>query len=254
MADSAVGEARTALFARYSLAGALFAALGALAVALPAGLAAAGMDRPAALRSMFALYGGAGFLVWWIYRGMPDPPVHEMQTPPQPLGISHPTVIRLAALFSVDAFAGGLVVHSLLALWLFLRFDLSLATAGQFFFWAGLATAFSQLAAPWVAGKTGLPNTMVFTHLPSSVFLILAAFASNLPVALGLLLLRAALSQMDVPTRSAFVMAVVAPPERAAARASRRCRAALRQRSAHRWAARCSRRGGWQLRWKLVDY
>lgn len=126
-------------------------------------------------------------------------------------------MIRLAALFSIDAFAGGLVVHSLLALWLFQRFDLSLAAAGEFFFWSGLATAFSQLAAAAVARRIGLINTMVFTHLPSSVFLILAALAPSLPWALGLLLARALLSQMDVPTRSAFVMAVVTPPEWAAA-------------------------------------
>ena len=124
---------------------------------------------------------------------------------------------RLAALFAIDAFAGGLVVNSLLALWLFERFGLSLTAAGAFFFWAGLLTAISQLAAPWVAGRIGLINTMVFTHIPANVCLILAALAQSLPVALGLLLLRSALSQMDVPTRSAFVMAVVTPPERAAA-------------------------------------
>jgi len=126
-------------------------------------------------------------------------------------------VVRLAALFSVDAFAGGLLVNSLLALWLFQRFDLSLAAAGSFFFWAGLLTALSQLAAPRVARRIGLLNTMVFTHIPANVSLILAALAPSLPVALGLLLFRSALSQMDVPTRSAFVMAVVTPPERAAA-------------------------------------
>jgi MFS family permease len=105
----------------------------------------------------------------------------------------------------------------LLALWLFQRFGLSLAAAGVFFFWAGLLAAFSQLAAPWVARRIGLINTMVFTHIPASLFLILAALAPSLPLALGLLLARALLSQMDVPARSAFVMAVVTPPERAAA-------------------------------------
>jgi predicted MFS family arabinose efflux permease len=217
IAEAAAGDARTALFARYSLAGALFAALGALAAAVPEWLAGIGVEPLAGLRGMFALYGGVGLLVWLIYRRIPTPPPHERPEPPQPLGESRATVVKLAALFSVDAFAGGLVLNSLLALWLFLRFDLSLAAAGQFFFWAGLATAFSQLAAPWVAQRIGLLHTMVFTHLPSNVFLILAAMAPNLPVALGFLLLRALLSQMDVPTRSAFVMAAVTPPERAAA-------------------------------------
>ena len=117
----------------------------------------------------------------------------------------------------LGAFAGGLVVNSLLALWLFERFGLSLTAAGAFFFWAGMLTALSQLAAPRVARRIGLLNTMVFTHIPSSLFLILAAFAPDLGLALSFLLLRAALSQMDVPTRSAYVMAVVTPPERAAA-------------------------------------
>jgi sugar phosphate permease len=125
--------------------------------------------------------------------------------------------VRLAALFSVDAFAGGLVVNSLLSLWLFQRFGLSLAQAGAYFFWAGLLSAASQLAAPLVAARIGLLNTMVFTHIPANVCLVLAALAPSLPVALGLLLVRSALSQMDVPTRTAFVMAVVTPAERGAA-------------------------------------
>jgi len=124
---------------------------------------------------------------------------------------------RLALLFSVDAFAGGLLVQSLMTLWLFERFALSLATAASFFFWAGLLTAFSQLAAPRVAARIGLLNTMVFTHIPSSIALICAAVAPRVEVALGLLLVRAALSQMDVPTRSAYVMALVSPRERTAA-------------------------------------
>lgn len=217
IAEAAQGDARTALFARYGLTGALFAALGALAAAVPDLLAAQGVDRLAALRGMFVAYGATGLVVWLLYRRLPEPPPHERPAPPAPLGASRRTVVRLAALFSVDAFAGGLVVNALLALWLFQRFDLSLAAAGQFFFWAGLATAVSQLVAPWVAKRIGLLNTMVFTHIPANVFLILAAFAPSLPVALGLLLARSALSQMDVPTRSAFVMAVVTPAERAAA-------------------------------------
>ena len=134
-----------------------------------------------------------------------------------PLGASRTVVVRLAALFSVDAFAGGLIVNSLLALWLFQRFGVSLAEAGAFFFWTGLLSAASQLAAPAVARRIGLLNTMVFTHIPSSVCLILAALAPSLPLALGLLLVRSALSQMDVPTRTAYVMAAVTPAERSAA-------------------------------------
>jgi len=219
LAEAAEGDARTRLFARYSLTGALCAAVGALAAAVPDWLVTLDFERLTALRMMFALYGFTGLTVWWLYRRIAAPPPHEHPaTPtPTPLHASRGVVMQLAALFSVDAFAGGLVVNSLLALWLFERFGLSVAAAGAFFFWAGLLTAASQLAAPWVAKKIGLLNTMVFTHIPASICLILAALAPNLTLALGLLLLRAFLSQMDVPTRAAFVMAVVTPPERAAA-------------------------------------
>lgn len=217
LAEAAHDEARTALFARYSLLGALFAAFGALAAGFPEQLVVfAGFARLDALRMMFVLYGLIGCAVWLLYRRLPESIVEEKQAP-KPLGPSRGIVVRLAALFSVDSFAGGLVVNSLLALWLFKRFDLSLAAAGTFFFWAGLLTAISQLLAPRLARRIGLLNTMVFTHIPASLCLIGAAFAPGLETALGLLLMRSLLSQMDVPVRSAFVMAVVTPGERAAA-------------------------------------
>ena len=217
LAQAAEGHDRTALFARYSLIGAFCAALGALASAVPDSLATMGVDRISALRAMFVLYGAAGLLVWLLYRRLPDVATGAEQGSRAPLGPSRAVVVKLAALFSIDAFAGGLAVQSLLALWLFQRFHLSLTAAGAFFFWAGLLTALSQLAAPRVANRFGLLNTMVYTHIPSSLALIAAALASSVHVALGLLLLRSALSQMDVPTRAAYVMAVVTPPERAAA-------------------------------------
>jgi MFS family permease len=217
LAAAADGEARTALFARYSLLGALFAAFGALAAAFPDRLVAlAGVAKLDALRAMFVLYGLVGCAVGLLYRQLPAPR-SEQHLPPVPLGPSRTIVWRLAALFSVDSFAGGLVVNSLLALWLFQRFEMSLATTGAFFFWAGLLTAFSQLAAPRLAKHIGLLNTMVFTHIPANVCLIAAAFSTSRNIALGLLLLRSLLSQMDVPARGAFVMAVVQPGERAAA-------------------------------------
>ena len=217
LAQAARADARTALFARYSLTGSLSAAVGALAAALPPWLAAhAGLPLVSGLRAMFVLYALIGAAVWWLYRGLPRAEAHAAAAP-APLGPSRGTVFRLAALFSVDSFAGGLVVNSLMALWLFERFGLSLAQAGVFFFWTGLLAASSQLAAPWVARRFGLLNTMVFTHIPANVCLILAALAPNLAVTLALLFVRSALSQMDVPTRTAFVMAVVTPAERAAA-------------------------------------
>lgn len=217
LAACAEGEARTSLFARYSFVGALCASCGALAAGIPQLLANAGVDRLDALRLMFLLYAAAGAATLLLYRGLPAPPPQASASAVMPLGPSRGIVVRLAALFSLDAFAGGLVVNTLLALWLFERFGLSLAQAGAFFFWAGLLSAASQLAAPVVARRIGLVNTMVFTHIPSSIFLILAALAPGLEGALALLLLRSLLSQMDVPTRTAFVMAVVTPAERTAA-------------------------------------
>ena len=219
LAGAARGHVRTALFARYSLLGAVAAALGALAAAIPAWLVASGVSDVAALRAMFVLYGAVGLLVWQLYRRQPPPATEDEPdpSPPAPLGPSRAVVVRLAALFSVDAFAGGLVVNSLMALWLLERFGFSLAQAGAFFFWAGLLSALSQLAAPVVARRFGLLNTMVFTHIPANVCLVLAAWAPTLPIALTLLFMRSALSQMDVPTRTAYVMAVVTPAERPAA-------------------------------------
>jgi MFS family permease len=217
LATVASGNARTTVFARYSLTAVVCASFGALAAVTPDWLTTLGVERLDALRVMFVAYGAAGLLVWLLYRRLPAAAATGQRPDPRPLGPSRGKVVELAALFSVDAFAGGLVVQSLLALWLFHRFELSLAAAAVFFFWAGTLTACSQLAAPWVARRIGLLNTMVYTHLPSSVALISAALVPRLDLALALLLLRAALSQMDVPTRSAFVMALVTPAERTAA-------------------------------------
>jgi predicted MFS family arabinose efflux permease len=133
------------------------------------------------------------------------------------LGPSRHIVYKLAALFSVDAFAGGFVVQSLLALWLFKKFGLSLSTASLFFFWSGVFSAISFPIAAWLSRRIGLIYTMVFTHIPSSLCLIGAAVSPRLEIALALLLIRALLSQMDVPTRTSYVMAVVTPAERPAA-------------------------------------
>jgi hypothetical protein len=210
---------RTTLFARYSLAGSLSAAFGALAVGAPAWLAPrTGWAMIDALRAMFVLYAAIGLVIWLLYRRLPLPTAGGAHsTPPAPLGPSRGVAVKLAALFSVDSFAGGLVLNSLVSLWLMQRFGLTLTAAGAFFFWSGLLSAASQLVAPWLARRVGLLNTMVFTHIPANLCLIAAALSPTLPLALGLLLVRALLSQMDVPTRTAFVMSVVTLPERAAA-------------------------------------
>ena len=216
LARSATDARRTQAFARYSLIGALCTAAGSLAASLPDLLIAHGATQLAAFRLMFYAYAALGVASALLYRNVPHA-VGEAKAPVSPLGPSRKTVYKLAALFSIDAFAGGFIAQSLLVLWLFERFDLSLSAAGLFFFWSSTLAAFSHPVAAWIARRAGLVNTMVFTHIPSSIFLILAAFAPNLYLALGLLLLRAALSQMDVPTRTSYVMAVVTPAERAAA-------------------------------------
>ncbi len=207
---------RTTMFARYSLVGALAGAFGALAAAIPEVLAPTGLSQLTILKAMFVLYALLGLIGGFLYSRVPR---HSNVTQHQtaPLGQSKPIVYKLAALFSIDAFAGGFVVQSLLALWLFERFGMSLSAAGAFFFWSGVLSAFSFPVAAWLSRRIGLINTMVFTHMPSSICLILAAIAPTLPLALTLLLIRSALSQMDVPTRSSYVMAVVTAPERAAA-------------------------------------
>jgi len=216
LARSVASTERTRMFARYGLMGALAAAAGSLAAASPAFLAAIGAPQLTALKLMFVFYallGVAGALIY--ARLPPEPPLAEAKS--AALGPSRGVVYKLAALFSVDAFAGGFVVQSLMALWLFGKFGMSVAAASLFFFWAGLLAAFSYPVAAWLSRRIGLVNTMVFTHVPSSICLIAAALVSNMYVALALLLLRSALSQMDVPTRSSYVMAVVTPAERTAA-------------------------------------
>ena len=216
LAQNATDASRTHVFARYSLIGALCTAAGSLAASLPDFLVARGGTELGAFRLMFYAYAALGILNAILYRRVPHVRAEE-KAPHAPLGPSRGTVYKLAALFSIDAFAGGFVAQSLLVLWLFQRFDLSLSAAGLFFFWSSTLSAFSYPVAAWIARRIGLVNTMVFTHIPSSMFLILAAFSPNLYLALALLLMRSALSQMDVPTRTSYVMAVVTPAERPAA-------------------------------------
>ena len=217
LARSVAAPDRTALFARYSLVGSLLGAAGTLLAALPELVARGGVSPLAAFKGMFVLYAIAGLVAGLIYRRLPSADATAGDAPPSALGPSRRIVYRLAALFSLDAFAGGLVVQSLLALWLLEAFGLSLAVTAQLFFWSGLLTALSYLAAVPLARRIGLINTMVFTHLPANLCLIAVPFVAELWQAVALLLVRSLLSQMDVPTRTSYVMAVVTPAERQAA-------------------------------------
>jgi predicted MFS family arabinose efflux permease len=218
LTETVEARRRTALFARYSVIGSLAGALGVLAASFPDLVTAwIGWRRATAMQFMFALYGVFGIVAMLLYR--PLSPAVEMagEVPRAPLLQSRRLVYGLAALFGVDSFGTGFLVQSLLALWLYQRFQISVTTAAAILFWSGVCSAISYLVAVPIAKRIGLINTMVLTHLPSNLLLILVPFAPNLGIAVGLLLARSALSQMDVPTRASYVMAVVAPEERPAA-------------------------------------
>ncbi len=215
-------EERTRIFAWYQLAGSLATALGALA----GGAGAAALQRAgvAPVRSYQALFAGyavaGGVLVLLASRLSPavEAP-RRAEAPRATLGLhrSRPVVLRLSALFAVDAFAGGLVVQSFVAWWFHRRFGVGPALLGGLFFGANVLAGISALSAAAIARRFGLIPTMVFTHLPSNLLLAAVPLAPTLPLAMALLLLRFSISQMDVPTRQSYTMAVVAPDERAAA-------------------------------------
>jgi MFS family permease len=216
--QTVAADQRTAIFARYSLVGLLLAAFGALLAGVPEiAQRETSISLNSAIQAMFLLYALLGVIVGWLYRGLSAAIEPAVSTAQAPLHQSRSIVYRLAALFSLDAFAGGFVVQSLLALWLFERFELSAGAAATIFFWTGLLSAFSQLLAPRVARRIGLIRTMVYTHLPANILLMATAFMPTLPLAIATLLLRSLLSSMDVPARQSYVMAVVTPEERPAA-------------------------------------
>ncbi len=223
LSEGAAPHDRTALFAHYNLGGIFAAALGALGVGIPVAVARlAGWPLVEVQRASFLLYAviAAGLVL--VYARMDSEALAMDGTrtappPSAPLRQSRGVVLRLAALFSLDAFGGGFVVQTLITLWLFERFDLSVEAAGAIFFVAGLLSALSQLGSPWLARRIGLINTMVWTHIPANIFLILAALMPTAPLAVLCLMVRMFFSAMDVPARQSYTMAVVPPEERAAA-------------------------------------
>jgi MFS family permease len=217
LAESEKASRLTRTFARYNLSGTLMGALGALASGIPEAAARAlHVNVHDAERLGFVVYVLVAVLVAIIYRGL-SPAIEHRGAPAAPLARSRAVVFELTALFSIDSFGGGLVVQSLLVLWLDRRFHLPMAATGTIFFVAGLLAAFSQLMSARLAARIGRIRTMVYTHLPANFFLIIAGLAPSAPVAVAFLLLRMALSSMDVPARQSYVMAIVPPEERAAA-------------------------------------
>lgn len=219
LSNSVTADQRTSLFAGYNLIGSLVGALGALCAGLPV-LIARTLDAAdqTGRQSAFVFYGLAGLLSLILYSQLPRTPLSNTAPLRRALSPrSRKTVLTLSALFSLDSFGGGFATQAIFALWMLGRFDVSIESLGALFFGAGIISAFSSLIAVRISQRIGLVKTMVFTHIPASVLLILVALAPHVSIAIALFLVRAFLSQMDVPVRTSYVMAVVQPEERAAA-------------------------------------
>jgi MFS family permease len=221
-------ERRTQIFAWYNLVGSFATALGALGGGgLVQSLQDSGVTPLGSYRMIVIGYAVIGIILGVLFTRLS--PAVEVQ---KGAGLSHSStsfktrfglhrsqgvVLKLSALFSIDAFAGGFVLQSILAYWFHVRFNVQPAILGSIFFGANILAGLSALSAAWVASKIGLIRTMVFTHIPSNILLILVPLMPNLPLAIATLLMRFSISQMDVPTRQSYTMAVVAPDERSAA-------------------------------------
>jgi MFS family permease len=213
---------RTTIFAWYNLSGSFATATGALASGwLAKTLQTNGWSALDSYRVVLSGYALAGALIFLLFLAL-SPAVEagqEVKPVRRTLGLhqSRGVVARLSALFAVDAFAGGLIIQSMMAYWFHVRFGVNEGVLGSIFFGANILAGISALLAARIAAKIGLINTMVYTHIPSSVLLMLVPLMPNLPLAITVLLARFSISQMDVPTRQSYTLAVVAPDERSAA-------------------------------------
>jgi predicted MFS family arabinose efflux permease len=214
-------EERTRAFAWYNLAGSLATACGSLFGGfLSEGLMHFGIPDLASYRTVILLYAACGLLLVVFFLILsPNVEAARIPTTKRVLGLhtSKGVVMKLSALFALDAFAGGFVIQSMLAYWFHVKFDLDAGLLGSIFFGANILAGASALLAAKIASRIGLINTMVFTHIPSNVLLCLVPFMPTAGLAVFVLLLRFSISQMDVPTRQSYTMAVVAPDERSAA-------------------------------------
>ncbi len=215
---------RTQSFAWYNLVGSFATATGALSGGwLSQGLQARGMQALDAYRVVLAGYALGGLILALLFLSLTQDvevtPSDAGESGPRLLGLhrSRGVVAKLSGLFAIDAFAGGLIVQSMIAYWFHIKFGVAPGIIGSIFFGANVLAGISALLAVRLAKKFGLINTMVFTHIPSNILLILVPLMPTLPLAIAVLLLRFSISQMDVPTRQSYTMAVVAPDERSAA-------------------------------------
>jgi len=217
-------HSRTAIFAWYTVAGSFATALGSLFAGLLVQLLQTeAVGRIGSYRTVVILYACIGVLLTILFRRLSsatevDRTAVHFASMGRVLGISHSRtlVLKLSALFALDSFAGGFVIQSFAAYWFYLRFGVNPATLGSIFFGANILAGLSALVASRLASRFGLVNTMVFTHLPSNVLLVLVPLMPTLSLAVLMLFLRFSISQMDVPTRQSYTMAVVHPDERSA--------------------------------------
>jgi len=217
-------EKRTQAFAWYSLVGSFATATGALSGGwLAHALLSRGVSAAGAYRAVLMGYALGGLILCVLFlslsRDVEVAAASKVESTRRAFGLhrSRNVVIRLGALFALDAFAGGLVVQAMIAYWFHIRFGIDAGVIGSIFFGANILAGISALLAVRIANRIGLINTMVFTHIPSNVLLILVPLMPTLPLAITVLLLRFSISQMDVPTRQSYTMAVVSPDERSAA-------------------------------------
>ena len=212
-------QTRTAVFAWYTLAGSFATAIGSLGGGMVSHfLQGSAMAPLESYRIVVLLYAALGALLALFFNGLS--PAAEVSSPGAGsfgIGRSRDVVLKLSGLFALDSFAGGFVVQSFAAYWFYLRFGVNPGTLGVIFFWANVFAGVSALLASRLAARFGLVKTMVFTHLPSNLLLLLVPLMPSLPLAVLVLLARFSISQMDVPTRQAYIMAVVRPDERSAA-------------------------------------
>ena len=218
--QTAPPERRTWLFSIYAFVANLAQAAGSLFAGVVAAFAAFGLAGADAYRPLFVLYAVIGLLNLVVFLSLSDRvEAARVEGQRRFLGVhrSAGTVARLAALFGLDAFAGGLVVQSLVAYWFFVRWGFDAGQLAVLFFFVNILSGFSLLAAGWLGSRFGLINTMVFTHLPSNLLLVLVPLMPTAGLAAAVFLARMSISQMDVPTRQSYTMAVVDPDERTAA-------------------------------------
>ncbi|MBI5350516.1 MAG: MFS transporter [Chloroflexi bacterium] len=222
LSQSIPNEKRTGVFAWYNLVGFFATALGSLiSGGLTQTLQSSGMPPLESYRIIVFSYSGVGVLLIALFTFL-SPAVESIHTNNNiktTLGLhqSRNIVFKLSALFALDSFAGGFIVQSIMAYWFFVRFNVSPALLGGIFFGANILSGFSSLGAARIAARFGLINTMVWTHIPSNILLIFVPLMPNLALAIFVLLIRHTVSQMDVPTRQSYTMAVVSPDERSAA-------------------------------------